>query len=199
MLSHCVYYYKISKVCVVVDQVSGHWKQTGFCGNEYKQLVEDSSHQTQEVEFFDYGIQVEVRYLKDPEFVYKGLTGGRIELDGNPSSQLLAGTILMITGGLMIVMSICKFFYKDGIFSKWLAKRKGRFELEEEVLEEYYPDLQKSADHVAVDENGQVIKKVVVKKSILTTDEIEQLKFEQKLEKKMMVELAQKNMLSPKD
>jgi len=159
MMSHCVYYYKITKVCVVVDQINRHWKQTDFCGVEYRELVQDSSHISQTVEFFDYDIQVEVKYAKDPLIVYKGLTGGKLNLDGNPSKQFRAGLIFIIVSCLIMGLSICKVFKAffiqkgDGVLSKLMAKLKGQYELEEEVLEEYYPELQQSADHVAVDEN----------------------------------------------
>lgn len=39
MMSHCVYYYKITKVCVVIDQINYFWKQTDFCGLEYEELI----------------------------------------------------------------------------------------------------------------------------------------------------------------
>ena len=60
MISHCVYYYKITKICVVIDQLNNHWKQTSFCGLEYEEKVEDSSHRTQQIDFFDYTIDLEV-------------------------------------------------------------------------------------------------------------------------------------------
>ena len=45
-LSHCIYYYKITKICVVVDRINQYWKHVDYCGFEYKEQIKDSAHKT---------------------------------------------------------------------------------------------------------------------------------------------------------
>jgi hypothetical protein len=132
----CVHYYKLSKVCLIVDEVpwysntisanktktlpdgtiqavpvpSGQktWQITRLCGTEHNHAIHDSTQYLQEIGFLDSEVEIEVRSAHDPHWKFGLLTRKFFELDPPAGGQIAAGSLLLLFATCMLGMASYK-------------------------------------------------------------------------------------------
>ena len=90
---------------MIIDQVDGKWHDQGYCGIEYGKILENSKQKFQEIDFFDYKFNVEIRSAKDPSLIFKQLTLNTLKLDGDPVKEKIAGVILLFFAIIFALIS----------------------------------------------------------------------------------------------
>jgi hypothetical protein len=73
----CIYFYKISDICLIVGEAAGTWEIKGNCGVKWDTMLKNSSDHMQEIPFYDYPIKIQVRSEHDPHVKFGLRTDGQ--------------------------------------------------------------------------------------------------------------------------